>query len=251
MSAARLRFRRRPGVRLGGLGATARCSWLLACRDRRVRVSESHHHEGAKLIAVGGVDCVGSVLISSSFSAQDDDAHELWRAVDEGDVDALKALLSRLGPNCPLVNELLQHGTPALHWACRRGKIDVVVTLLDFGADVTVRDARREKVEGATYSWTFDGSTALHWASFFGFSEIVDVLVDRGSDVGAADKVSFGSSGLVQHSAASREKLSALSPAKVARARSAVPSEITLLLVRTGRRHSPHGGGVQREPARV
>lgn len=113
----------------------------------------------------------------------------LWKAVDEGDVEGLTLLLSRLGPNSPLVNSQLQLGTPALHWAARRGAVAVVQTLLDFGADVAVKDARREKVEGALLSWTFDGSTALHWACFFGNDETVDLLIDRGSDLCATDKV--------------------------------------------------------------
>jgi ankyrin repeat protein len=56
----------------------------------------------------------------------------------------------------------------AFHIACRTGHTDVVVVLLDHGADVDATG--------------YFGATALHWAAFNGHADTVDRLLDRGAD---------------------------------------------------------------------
>lgn len=91
----------------------------------------------------------------------------LYRATQQGDVDAVKHLLES-GVDS---NGMSQEGTTALHVAARRGHLDVVKLLVEHGAEV---DKSTEA-----------NGTALHFAAKEGRYAVVDHLLEEGADVDA------------------------------------------------------------------
>lgn len=86
-------------------------------------------------------------------------------AATNGDLELVQLLVS-YGANVNLVDDAYKQ--TALIWACAYGKsVDVVKTLLDAGADASIRDA--------------NGNTALVLAEHFGFDEITRVLREHSS----------------------------------------------------------------------
>ena len=87
----------------------------------------------------------------------------LESAVDGGDVQVVGLLLK--GGAKP---------EPAFLGAANRGKLDVVRTLVEGGADVQIKDSERK--------------TGIHWAAVNGNAEVVTYLAGKGVDVNAKDK---------------------------------------------------------------
>ena len=73
------------------------------------------------------------------------------------------------------VNARASNGSSPLHWAAGSGNALCVETLLELGADPTIR----------TYTWgrqvfgKGSGQTAAHWAGESGHAEAVDAIVDE------------------------------------------------------------------------
>eukprot|EP00282_Hemiselmis_andersenii_P018262 CAMPEP_0114135676 /NCGR_PEP_ID=MMETSP0043_2-20121206/14816_1 /TAXON_ID=464988 /ORGANISM="Hemiselmis andersenii, Strain CCMP644" /LENGTH=138 /DNA_ID=CAMNT_0001229395 /DNA_START=265 /DNA_END=681 /DNA_ORIENTATION=- len=65
-------------------------------------------------------------------------------------------------------------GRTALHWAAANGRHDVVIALLERGADVHAK-------------CKYVGQTALHFASRWGHGGTVAVLLERGASAGEKD----------------------------------------------------------------
>lgn len=95
----------------------------------------------------------------------------LMRAVEEGNVAALEALLSKDAK----VNARDKHGETALMYAAHDGHIEIVRRLLSNGADVNVR--------------SYNGSTALMQAAGEGHIEVVGILLANGADINANNDV--------------------------------------------------------------
>lgn len=87
----------------------------------------------------------------------------IFDRVKEGDIDKVKDLL-----DINHINNFDEFGMSLLHWAADRGLKDMVICLLDLGADINLKD-------GA-------GQTALHYACCCGHYEIVELLLSRGAD---------------------------------------------------------------------
>src|ERR1041384_8578652 len=88
---------------------------------------------------------------------------ELWRVAEDGDTDALAAILSR-GVDVDARNE---HGMTALMRAAHNGHEKMVRALLEHGADPNI--TRNDRF------------TALALAAFFGHTETVRVLIENGA----------------------------------------------------------------------
>ena len=93
----------------------------------------------------------------------DPTTRELWRAAEDGDMDALAAILSR-GVD---VNARNEHGMTALMRAAHYGHDRIVRALLEHGADPNV--TRNDRF------------TALALAAFFGHTETVRILIENGA----------------------------------------------------------------------
>ncbi|KAJ5963696.1 uncharacterized protein N7479_003572 [Penicillium vulpinum] len=88
-----------------------------------------------------------------------------------GSVDIVLLLIER-GAD---VNVLDNDGKTPLYSACRAGHIEVVRILLDKGADIDYQSQQR--------------STAIDVASYNGYLDIVLLLIERGADVNVMDKI--------------------------------------------------------------
>ncbi|GAB66465.1 hypothetical protein PCYB_092510 [Plasmodium cynomolgi strain B] len=81
----------------------------------------------------------------------------------------LQYIKSALKSNPQLINKRNSDGLCALHYACDRGYLDIVKTLIEFGADVNAHDSC--------------GDTALHIAAYSGKTDIIKYLTSAGADI--------------------------------------------------------------------
>ena len=65
-----------------------------------------------------------------------------------------------------------------MHWATRQGHTQIVVMLLQYGADYSIKDR--------------EGYTCLHLAAQFGFTAIVAYLIAKGQSVNSQVGVGWG-----------------------------------------------------------
>lgn len=94
-----------------------------------------------------------------------------WQACSNGDIAALSRLLKR-NPALTRMNspEAPFPGWTGLHEASRRGHLDAVRLLLQYGADPNARESG-------------DNTTPLHWAAAHRRNSVVRALLDAGGDV--------------------------------------------------------------------
>ncbi len=115
---------------------------------------------------------------STSYSAQKELAKDLWEAVDNDDVIKVRSLLGQgADPNHQLYWS--DECDPPLHWACYKGYLEIVKTLVTHGA-------RTDKGDGR------DNMTPLHWACLRGHKEIVKYLIQEvGCSTGKYRSIQF------------------------------------------------------------
>ena len=91
-----------------------------------------------------------------------------FRELLQDDVEAVKLLLERFGPNV-----VDSWGHTPLHYVAWRGHVDAIKLLLENGADPNVRDV--------------NGWTPLHYAAKYCRLEEAILLLDWGADPNARD----------------------------------------------------------------
>jgi uncharacterized protein len=102
-------------------------------------------------------------------------ASELHEAVKQGDTSLIRAILDE---NRNLANSLSlmdARGTYPLHVAAEYGHAGAARLLLNYGADLALRDSENDAIP-------------LGWAAFFGRPEVVAVLLEAGSDPSQCNK---------------------------------------------------------------
>ncbi len=99
----------------------------------------------------------------------------LHDAVKRGDVPVMTALLDEDRSLANAVSATDARGTYPLHVAAEFGQTEAARTLLQYGADVALRDAENDAI-------------ALGWAAFFGRPEVVSVLLSGGSEPSQRNK---------------------------------------------------------------
>ncbi len=102
------------------------------------------------------------------YSAQKKLAKDLWEAVYNKDVIKVRSLLGQgADPNHQLYwSDEWGYKQPPLHWACRRGYLDIVKTLVTHGARTDKGDGRYNM-------------TPLHYACEGGHKEMVKYLIQE------------------------------------------------------------------------
>lgn len=127
------------------------------------------------------------------------DSKELFKAVTNGDISTVKALLDR-GANVNAVEE--KYGITPLHMAAYQGNMELVQLLLDRGANINAKDKEGEAPlhsasnngqlqvvkllinKGADInSRTNHGWTPLHYAAAIGSKEVAAILISRGANI--------------------------------------------------------------------
>ncbi|KAM8930597.1 LOW QUALITY PROTEIN: acyl-CoA-binding domain-containing protein 6 [Pelodytes ibericus] len=89
---------------------------------------------------------------------RDNDVAQVTNALKSGDID---------------VNVVDEEGRGLLHWACDRGRTELVSVLLFHNAHINMQDS--------------EGQTPLHYASACEYPDIVDLLLDHGADPSLPD----------------------------------------------------------------
>jgi len=97
------------------------------------------------------------------------EAKEIIKAAKTGDLNTVTRLITG---KPDLINALDRNGSMPLHCAVWQGHADVVLALLDAGADVEVHNENSH--------W---GTTPLHAAAHGNQKAVAQILVDRGADI--------------------------------------------------------------------
>jgi ankyrin repeat protein len=122
----------------------------------------------------------------------------------EGNKEVIEMLLEK-GVPPTIVSENHQRIQP-IHWACLRSHIDIVLLLLDRGADIEAADSEGHTPlqKASQYGQTKlcqtlvargcavdqtdrHGHTALHWAAYMGKLITVEFLLRHGADINLRD----------------------------------------------------------------
>jgi ankyrin repeat domain-containing protein 50 len=93
----------------------------------------------------------------------------------------LQSIVRKLMQNNTSVNQRDSNGDMPLHWATRHGHEQMASLLLDFGAEINVKNTRPPP-----------GSTPLEIAAANGHSKLVRLLLKRGADVNGTDDTEGG-----------------------------------------------------------
>jgi ankyrin repeat protein len=96
-------------------------------------------------------------------------ATKLHEAVRRGEIGRIRMLLDEKRDLANSVSETDARGTYPLHVAAEFDQAAAARVLVDYGADVSLRDAENDAI-------------ALGWAAFFGRPEVVAVLLEAGSE---------------------------------------------------------------------
>jgi Ankyrin repeats (3 copies)/Ankyrin repeat len=98
--------------------------------------------------------------------------NELWKAITDGNVDAVKALLAQgADPNAKMERDV----RPLMLAAAKDSSLSVLEALLEAKADFRLKDK--------------DGDTPLHWAAAAGAAECAAALLKAGADRSAKNNI--------------------------------------------------------------
>ena len=103
------------------------------------------------------------------------DVSDLHAAVKRGDLPAMRRLLEKSPALANARSEGDARGTYPLHVAAEHGQEGAARLLLEYDADVALRDLENDSI-------------ALGWAAFFGRPAVVEVLLNAGSEVNQRNK---------------------------------------------------------------
>ena len=98
---------------------------------------------------------------------------DVYKFAKDGNVDELIIALNQGNNSTNWYKDVYDRGNTALHWAAKKGNMNIVEILLDRGIEIN--------------SKTNDGETALHIAASSGNMNIVEILLDRGIDINSKD----------------------------------------------------------------
>ena len=161
---------------------------LLANCGADINLSDDYGLSPYLWAIIAGQPKTTSLLLSLGVNVYDTSANEksaLWWAANRGHSSIVRLLLSEgeapgLDPGAVLVNPTHTSRSVPLGAAASCGDLNTVLLLLEFGADLNLRD--------------HEGWSAIHWAVEQGHLGILHVLLDHGADINAIS--SYGTSPL-------------------------------------------------------
>lgn len=119
---------------------------------------------------------VGGPVASRMCAETDDDDGDdvgFGRLVEAEDPEILERLLSDPEIGDALIHRRDEAGMTLMHWACDRGRADLVRVLLDHGADLDATDS--------------GGLAPLHYAAMCSQVDCVSLMVESGADAELKD----------------------------------------------------------------
>ncbi|KAK6195649.1 hypothetical protein SNE40_001033 [Patella caerulea] len=134
-------------------------------------------------------------------------AYSLIEAIRRGDTAEAIALIRNSSKSGNIDSQTVKRDGTALFWACWRGDMELVLLLLQYGADVNARNcwnstplhaacdsnhpeiARHLLLHGAnTDSQTLTGDTPCHLAAYRGYAPVVQVLIENGASLSVLNR---------------------------------------------------------------
>ncbi|XP_075038380.1 acyl-CoA-binding domain-containing protein 6 isoform X2 [Mixophyes fleayi] len=119
----------------------------------------------------------GGPVVSCLYQVQEilrDEDKDIFDYCRENDISRISQALATGAID---VNVADDEGRSLLHWACDRGRTELVSILLFHNAHINMQDD--------------EGQTPLHYASACEFTDIVDHLLDHGADPSLVDNDGF------------------------------------------------------------
>ncbi|XP_063795868.1 acyl-CoA-binding domain-containing protein 6 [Pseudophryne corroboree] len=119
----------------------------------------------------------GGPVVSCLYHVQEilrDEDKDIFDYCRENDISRISQALATGAID---VNVADEEGRSLLHWACDRGRTELVSILLFHNAHINMQDD--------------EGQTPLHYASACEFTDIVDLLLDHGADPSLVDNDGF------------------------------------------------------------
>ncbi len=113
-----------------------------------------------------------TITQSTSKQFLQEQARLLSHAASDNDLQQVQCILDAY-PDVVHVRGGIMQSTP-MHFAADRGFIEIVIRLIDAGADVNAK-------EGAT------GTTPIHWAALSGQIEVAKLLISHQADIESTD----------------------------------------------------------------
>ena len=110
---------------------------------------------------------------SMSLSSNRKSVTPLHKAIDAGDMEKVKTMLSEVDS----VDSLLSDGSTALIHAISRKRSDLIPHLLSLDADVNKED--------------ISGTTPLHYAALHGDINLVKLLIEKGAEISVKNNAGF------------------------------------------------------------
>lgn len=169
--------------------------------DKEITVNAYNGRETVanSTLEIGEIFAVGGMMVSISYY------QPLHQAVADGELEAVTTLLVN-GEDVNSTDKNYQ-GITALFVAVENGNVEIVETLLNFGAKIDVRDnSNRTPLMALDYNTSPDlirlllkhgadisavddsGNTVLHAAAENDNSEIIEILINEGADINAQNE---------------------------------------------------------------
>jgi hypothetical protein len=110
----------------------------------------------------------------SSKQVHTSDNISIHKAAKTNNIQLMKEILSKQGPDSASVDVLDKDGLTALYLACKEGNHEIVNLLIESGADVKFK--------------TDDDFTCLHIAAYYGRLKVAEILISKNVDINAFTK---------------------------------------------------------------
>lgn len=144
------------------------------------RYAGPHAHLHSRLFECADAgDHNGAIVVTDSLALSDHCLQAAFRYLEKGQLSALQEVIRF----CPEIIEMRDKGRGMIHAAAIAGRVDLLVALLDFGADLEMREGEWMDDEDCFQP----GYLPLQHAARYSHLEAVSLLLVRGANASSAD----------------------------------------------------------------